>query len=76
MATAKDAKAYAFDTMAGLWTSPLTAFDDRLRLDHDGLRADVEYLLTGLGADGIGYGHSDTWTLTPAERMESAGVFL
>lgn len=76
MATAKDAKAYAFDNMAGLWTSPLTVFDAGLRLDHDGLRADVEYLLDGLGADGLGYGHSDTWTLTPAERKETAETFL
>jgi len=80
MATAKDAKAYAFDNMTGLWTSPLTVFEavpgGEPRLDHDGLRADVEYLLTGLGADGIGYGHSDSWTMTPAERMTSSATFL
>lgn len=76
MATAKDAKAFAFDNMTGLWTSPLTVYTADLRLDHDGLRADVEYLLTGLGADGLGYGHSDSWTLTPQERKESAETFL
>lgn len=76
MATAKDAKAYAFGHMTGLWTSPLTVFDDALGLDHESLRVNVEYLLTNVGADGLGYGHSDSWTLTAAERKETAAAFL
>lgn len=76
MATAQHAKDFAFERMTGLWTSPLTVFDAKLGLDHDALRSNVDYLIDELGADGLGYGHSDVWTLSPEERKASAATFL
>jgi 4-hydroxy-tetrahydrodipicolinate synthase len=73
--SATQAKQWARDNMRGLFSGTLTAFNDDFSLSIDGLVKNVEYVLD-IGVDGIGYGHSEPWCLSHAERKETAEAFI
>jgi len=75
MVAASDAKAWAFEHLRGLFCSPLTIFHDDFSLDADGLAYNVNHLLD-LGVHGLGYGHSEPWSLTHEERRQTAADYL
>ncbi len=49
----KDAKSHAFAHMKGIWAAALMPFDDDLRIDEAGFRANMEHWITDLGIDGF-----------------------
>jgi len=49
----KDAKAYAFENMKGIWAAALTPFTDTLAIDEDGLRANIDHWIEDLKIDGF-----------------------
>lgn len=49
----KDAKAYAFDTMKGIWAAALTPFTDTLAIDEDGFRQNIDHWIEDLKIDGF-----------------------
>lgn len=51
--TRKDAKAHAKAQMRGIWAAALMPFDDNLRIDEDGFRANIEHWITDLGIEGF-----------------------
>jgi 4-hydroxy-tetrahydrodipicolinate synthase len=69
----RDAKDWAREHMKGLWTSPMFPFTEDYRLDEAGIRKNVEYML-GCKADGIGFGFSEPWVCTHAERKRAMEV--
>src|SRR3546814_126927 len=75
MVAAKDAKQWAADNVVGLFASPLTTFDDEFNLKLDGLVDNVHKILD-IGVEGMGYGHSEPWTLSHEERRISAQAFV
>jgi 4-hydroxy-tetrahydrodipicolinate synthase len=75
MATAKQAKAWAFDNLRGLFVSPLTIFHEDDTLDAESLAFNVDYLVR-LGVTGLGYGHGEPWSLSHDERKQTAEHFL
>jgi 4-hydroxy-tetrahydrodipicolinate synthase len=75
MPGAKDAKAWAFENIKGLFVAPLTIFHDDDSLDPEGLAFNVKYILD-LGVTGMGYGHGEPWSLTHEERKLTAEHFL
>ncbi len=48
-----DAKAYARTHMTGIWAAGLTPFTDDLRIDEDGLRANIGHWVDDLGIEGV-----------------------
>ena len=51
--TRKDAKAHAKAHMRGIWAAALMPFDDQLRMDEAGFRANMEHWISDLGIDGF-----------------------
>ncbi len=51
--TRKDAKAHAFEHMRGIWAAALMPFDDELRIDEAGFRANMAHWIGDLGIDGF-----------------------
>jgi len=51
--TRKDAKAYAWAHLKGIWAAALTPFSPDLSLDEDGLRENIRHWTQGLGIDGL-----------------------
>lgn len=49
----KDAKAYAFENMKGIWAAALTPFTDTLAIDEDGLRKNIDHWIEDLKIDGF-----------------------
>ena len=49
----KDAKAYAFENMKGIWAAALTPFTDTLAIDEDGLRRNIDHWIEDLKIDGF-----------------------
>lgn len=76
MANASSAKGWAREHITGIWTSPLIVFDEQLELDFAGLAANVDHLIEGLGANGLGHGHSEPWCLSVEERKRSMEAFV
>ncbi len=70
-----EAKAWARQHVKGLWTTPMIPMRADGSIDHEGIRHNVEYILA-LGVGGIGFGFSEPWYLTLAERMEAFSVFV
>lgn len=68
-------KTWAREHVKGLWTSPLTPFLEDGGVDHDGIRHNVDFLVE-LGVDGIGFGFSEPWAMSIAERHESIETFV
>lgn len=75
MAKAREAKAWAFENLRGLFVSPLTIFHDDDTLDEQGLAFNVDYLVR-IGVTGLGYGHGEPWSMSLQERKTSAEHFL
>jgi len=71
----KDAKDWARETMKGLWTSPMFPFTQDCRLDEAGMRHNVEYMI-GSKAAGIGFGFSEPWVCSLAERKRAMEVSI
>lgn len=44
-----DAKAYARETMRGIWAAALNPFDDNLALNEAGLRRNIRHWIDDLG---------------------------
>jgi 4-hydroxy-tetrahydrodipicolinate synthase len=69
----RDAKDWAREHMTGLWTTPMIPFAPDLTLDEQGIRHNVERLLQAK-CDGIGFGFSEPWVLSIAERKRAMEV--
>jgi 4-hydroxy-tetrahydrodipicolinate synthase len=70
-----EAKAWARGNVKGLWTTPMIPMAPDGSIDHDGIRHNVEYMLA-IGVGGVGFGFSEPWYLTIAERREAFKVFV
>lgn len=73
MVSRRDAKDWAREHMKGLWTSPMIPFTPDYKLDEDGIRQNVEYMI-GCKTEGIGFGFSEPWVLSLAERKRAMEV--
>lgn len=73
MASRKDAKDWAREHMKGLWTSPMYPFRPDGALDEPGIRNNVEYMIKSKAA-GLGFGFSEPWVCTHAERRRAFEV--
>jgi len=71
----KEAKEWARATMKGLWTSPMFPFTPDFKLDEAGMRHNVEYIIQSR-ADGIGFGFSEPWVCSLAERKRAMEVSI
>jgi 4-hydroxy-tetrahydrodipicolinate synthase len=71
----KDAKMWARQSVKGLWTTPMIPMLPDGSVDHVGIAANVERILS-LDVGGIGFGFSEPWYLTLAERMASFKTFV
>lgn len=69
----RDAKDWARQHMKGLWSTPMFPFTPDLKLDEAGMRKNVEYLIN-VKANGIGFGYSEPWSCTLAERMRAMEI--
>ncbi len=69
----KDAKEWARATMKGLWTSPMFPFTADYKLDEAGIRNNVERMIQ-VKAKGLGFGFSEPWVCTHAERKRAMEV--
>ena len=63
----KEAKEWARAKMRGLWTSPMYPFTQDCKIDEAGMRSNVEHIIRSK-ADGIGFGFSEPWVCSIAER--------
>jgi len=68
-----EAKAHAKATMRGIWAAALMPFDDQLRLDEDGFRANVHHWTRELGIEGlfISGKQGEFYAMTIEERKRS-----
>ncbi len=73
MVNKRDAKDWARATMKGLWTSPMYPFTPDYKLDEKGIRHNVERMLQ-VKATGLGFGFSEPWVCTHAERKRAIEV--
>ena len=71
----REAKAWAREHVRGLWTTPMIPMLEDGSIDHDGIRHNVDYILA-LGCGGMGFGFSEPWYLTLAERREAFRTFV
>jgi 4-hydroxy-tetrahydrodipicolinate synthase len=71
----KEAKEWARATMKGLWTSPMYPFTQDFKLDEAGIRHNVEYMIQSKAA-GIGFGFSEPWVCTHAERKRAMEISI
>ena len=70
-----EAKAWARESVKGLWTTPMIPMKADGSIDHGRIRHNVDHLVS-LRVGGIGFGFSEPWYLTIAERMEAFKVFV
>jgi 4-hydroxy-tetrahydrodipicolinate synthase len=70
-----ESRAWARESVKGLWTTPMIPMLPDGSIDHEGIRNNVEYIL-GVGVGGVGFGFSEPWYLTLQERMEAFKVFV
>ncbi len=71
----RDAKDWARAHMKGLWTSPMFPFTPDFKLDEAGIRNNVERMLQ-VKAAGLGFGFSEPWVCTHAERKRAFEVAI
>ena len=71
----KEAKAWAREKVKGLWTTPMIPMLSDGSVDHDGIASNVDRIVA-LDVGGIGFGFSEPWYLTLAERMASFKTFV
>src|ERR1044071_9095051 len=65
-----EAKSWGRQVVRGLWTSPMIPMLEDGAIDHVGIRANVDHILS-LGAGGVGFGFSSASYPPLAERIES-----
>jgi len=70
-----EAKSWGRQVVRGLWTSPMIPMLEDGAIDHVGIRANVDHIVS-LGVGGVGFGFSEPWYLTLAERMASFKTFI
>lgn len=70
-----EAKGWARREVKGLWTTPMIPMLPNGDVDHAGIRANVDHILS-LDVGGIGFGFSEPWYLTLEERMASFKTFV
>jgi 4-hydroxy-tetrahydrodipicolinate synthase len=70
-----EAKAWAREHVRGLWTTPMIPMLPDGAIDYDGIRHNTDYILA-CGVGGVGFGFSEPWYLTLAERREAFRVFI
>ncbi len=75
MANRRDAKDWAREHLKGLFTSPMIPFGPDLKLDEAGIRHNVERMLQAKAA-GLGFGFSEPWVCTIAERKRAMEVSI
>jgi 4-hydroxy-tetrahydrodipicolinate synthase len=68
-----DAKDWAREHLKGIWTSPIIPFNADLSLNEAGIRHNVERMLQAK-AGGIGFGFSEPWVCSIAERKRAMEV--
>lgn len=68
-----DAKAYARETMRGIWAAALNPFDADLALDEAGLRRNIRHWIDDLGIQGlfIAGKQGEFWSMTLEERKRN-----
>ncbi len=66
----KDSKQWARDKLVGQWTTMVTPFTEDDELDEEGLRRNVDHVLS-LGTKGMGFSWNmgEFWSLTNEERL-------
>ncbi len=71
--TKAGAKDHARATMTGIWAAALMPFDDQLRIDEDGFRANVHHWTQDLGIEGlfISGKQGEFYAMTLEERKRS-----
>lgn len=71
--TKAGAKDHALATMTGIWAAALMPFDDQLRIDEDGFRANVHHWTQDLGIEGlfISGKQGEFYAMTLEERKRS-----
>lgn len=70
-----EAKEWARERMKGLWTSPMFAFTEDLKIDEAGMRHNVERMLQ-VKTSGLGFGFSEPWVCTLAERKRAMEISI
>src|SRR5581483_9994846 len=71
----EEAKGWARQTVKGLWTTPMIPMLPDGSVDHAGIAANVDHIVS-LNVGGIGFGFSEPWYLTLAERRDSFKTFV
>lgn len=75
MANKREAKDWAREHLTGIWTTPMFPFKEDLSLDEAGIRNNVDRMVA-VKADGIGFGFSEPWVCTLAERKRAMEVSI
>ena len=70
-----DAKAWAREKMVGMWTTPTVPFTEDYKLDEAGMKHNIEHLLK-TKVNGIGFGFTEPWVMTIAERKRAMEVSI
>src|ERR1700730_6652677 len=70
-----EAKSWARETVKGLWTTPMIPMLADGAIDHEGIAHNVEHILARK-VGGVGFGFSEPWYLTIAERMAAFKTFV
>jgi 4-hydroxy-tetrahydrodipicolinate synthase len=73
MVNRRDAKDWARENVTGIWTSPTIPFKADLSLDEEGIRHNVDRMVEAK-CDGIGFGFSEPWVCSLAERKRAMEV--
>lgn len=73
--SSREAKAWARESVKGLWTTPMIPMKADGSIDNDGIRYNVDHILA-IGVGGIGFGFSEPWYLSISERMQAFKVFV
>lgn len=71
-----DAKAYARETMRGIWAAALNPFDEDLNLDEAGLRRNIQHWINDLNIQGlfIAGKQGEYWAMSLEERKRTMTV--
>lgn len=71
----KDAKDWAREHLRGIWTSPTIPFNEDFSLNEAGIRHNVNRMIEAK-AGGLGFGFSEPWVCSLAERKRGMDVSL
>ena len=74
----KDAKAYARETMRGIWAAALTPFNQDMSVDENGFRANLRHWIDDLGIEGVFVAgkQGEFFSLSLAERKRQFEIAL